>query len=111
MRGYIVNVLRLFAAFAIAMATSGCAVHEWPDLPENVPFHLRLSYDTDMIEWIHVYDNPDIIEQGLGETYDNHRSHGKIRYIVRAYPISERARATYDYTNEFIFHDVKINAV
>ena len=82
---------------------SACDVHEWPETSEFVKCHLRLSYETDMTGWEHLYDGTKVIEQGYGETYDNHRSHGKIRYIVRTYPISEKMRTTSDYTKEFVF--------
>ena len=82
---------------------SACDVHEWPETPEFVKLHLRLNYETDMTEWEHLYDGTSVIEQGLGETYDNHRDYGKIRYIVRTYPVSEKMRTTSDYTQEFVF--------
>ena len=82
---------------------SACDVHEWPEIPEFVKLHLRLSYKTDMTEWEHLYDGESVIEQGLGDTYDNHQNYGKIRYIVRAYPISEKQRTMQDYTQEFVF--------
>ena len=81
---------------------TACDVHEWPDTPESVKFHLRLNYETDMTVWNHLY-NGDIIEQGYGETYDNHQEYGKIRYVVRAYPVLEKNRITSDYTQEFVF--------
>lgn len=82
---------------------TACDVHEWPETPEFVKLHLRLNYETDMTEWEHLYDGAEVIEQGLGETYDNHRDYGKIRYIVRTYPVSEKMRTTSDYTQEFVF--------
>lgn len=82
---------------------SACDVHEWPETPEFVKMHLRLNYETDMTEWEHLYDGAEVIEQGYGETYDNHRDYGKIRYIVRTYPVSEKMRTISDYTQEFVF--------
>ena len=82
---------------------SACDVHEWPEMPEFVKMHLRLNYETDMTEWEHLYDGAEVIEQGYGETYDNHRDYGKIRYIVRTYPVLETMRTTSDYTQEFVF--------
>lgn len=82
---------------------TACDVHEWPETPEFVKMHLRLNYETDMTEWEHLYDGAEVIEQGYGETYDNHRDYGKIRYIVRTYPVSEKMRTTSDYTQEFVF--------
>ncbi len=82
---------------------SACDVHEWPETPEFVKLHLRLNYETDMTEWKHIYDGTSAIEQGLGDTYDNHQNSGQIRYVVRAYPISEKQRTSQTYTQEFVF--------
>ena len=82
---------------------SACDVHEWPETPEFVKMHLRLNYETDMTEWEHLYDGASVIEQGLGDTYDNHQDYGKIRYIVRTYPVSEKQRTIQDYVQEFVF--------
>ena len=82
---------------------SACDVHEWPETPEFVKMHLCLHYETDMTEWEHLYDGASVIEQGLGDTYDNHQKSGKIRYIVRTYPVSEKQRKMQDYTQEFVF--------
>ena len=68
---------------------SACDVHEWPQTPEFTKLHLRLDFETDMTEWKHLYDGGDVIEQEYGRTYDNHHEDGKIRYIVRTYPILE----------------------
>jgi len=82
---------------------AACDVHEWPESPEFVKCHLRLNYETGMTEWKHVYDSAKVIEQGYGKTYDNHRDHGKIRYIVRTYPVSGGTRTTSNCTQEFVF--------
>lgn len=82
---------------------SACDVHEWPETPEFVKLNLRLNYETDMTEWEHIYDGTSAIEQGLGDTYDNHQDYGQIRYIVRAYPKSEKQRTSQTYTQEFVF--------
>jgi len=82
---------------------TACDVHEWPETPEYVKFHLRLKYDTDMTEWHHVYDGTSVNEVRYGETYDNHQQYGQIRYIIRAYPIVEKQRASQNFTQEFTF--------
>lgn len=80
-----------------------CDVHEWPEQPERVPFILKLSYEKDMTVWEHLHDGTNVIEQGLGGTYDNGRENGKIRYIVRAYPVLEKQRTAREYIQEFVF--------
>lgn len=56
-----------------------------------------------MTEWRHLYDGENMIEEGLGETYDNRRAYGNIRYVVRAYPLADKQRILQDYTQEFVF--------
>ena len=73
----------LMICLPILLLTS-CDVHEWPETPELVKLHLRLNYETDMAKWEHLYDGSNVIEVGLGETYDNHQDYGMIRYIVSA---------------------------
>lgn len=82
---------------------TACDVHEWPELPERMPLHLKLSYEKDMTVWEHLHDGTDVIEQGLGEIYDNCREYGKIRYIIRAYPMSGQQRTVQEHTQEFVF--------
>ena len=79
-----------------------CDVHEWPEAPEFVKCHLRLNYDTDMTEWYHMYNDGVLTETGYGKTYDNSRSYGHIRYIVRTYPKGKTVSIS-DYTQEFVF--------
>lgn len=113
------KILYLIISMPILLL-SACDVHEWPETPEFVKLHLRLNYETDMTEWEHLYDGASVIEQGLGETYDNHQDYGKIRYIVRTYPVSEKQRTTSNYTQEFVFtkdiaegynHEVTLNVL
>lgn len=80
-----------------------CAVHEWPDYPDKVSLHLRLHYETSMTEWEHQYDGTRLTESGLGEVYDNRQEYGTVRYVIRAYPISEKRRASHGYTHEFVY--------
>ena len=82
---------------------AACDIHQWPEQPENVTFRLRLDYETEMTKWEHLYDGADVVEQGLGEIYDNHLGYGEIRYIVRAYPVTEKQRTAQYYTQEFVF--------
>lgn len=82
---------------------TACDVHEWPDTPENVTFRLKLRYEKEMTVWEHLYDGTEVTEQELGDTYDNGREHGKIRYIIRAYPLTDKQRSAREYTREFVF--------
>ena len=94
-------ILVLFAA--LSMMVTSCDVHEFPELPEKVPFHLRLSYETDMTVWEHLYEDSKVTELGLGETYDNTIGYGKIRYVIRAYPLTDGQRSAQDGVQEFVF--------
>jgi len=87
----------------LLLSVSACDVHEWPEAPETVPFHLRLNYETMITEWNHIYDGSEVIEQGYGKTYDNHLRNGLIRYVIRVYPLSEKRRAVENHIEELVF--------
>ncbi len=96
----------MLALLSCAFGMASCDVHEFPDIPERVPFYLKLNCDitaTNITEWNHLYDGENVFEQGLGENYDNTHDHGRIRYIVRAYPISSKQRTSQEYSQEFVF--------
>lgn len=90
------------------LSFTACDVHEWPDVPEQLPLKIILDYDkahlydTDMTPWEHQYDGTKVIEQGYGDVYDNRRDYGTKRYIIRAYPISMKQRTAQQYAKEFI---------
>ncbi|MBR6757737.1 MAG: hypothetical protein IKM35_04605 [Bacteroidaceae bacterium] len=99
---------KLWIYIVVTLATLvtwvGCDVHEFPDMPETAALCLRLNYDTDMTVWEHIYEDYEVKEQGYGITYDNHLDYGKIRYIVHAYPVVDRQRATVqEPTHKFVF--------
>ena len=96
------KILYLIIYMSLALL-SACDVHEWPETSEFVKIHLRLNYETDMTEWKHLYDGASVIEQALGDTYDNRQDYGKIRYIIRTYPVSVKQRTSQNYTQEFVF--------
>ena len=111
------KIVCLVFFMSILLVTS-CDVHQWPVKPDLVKCHLRLNYETDITEWNYLCNETEVVEQGYGETYDNHREYGKIRYIVRTYPILDKQRTTSDYTQEFVFtkdiadgydHEVTLN--
>ena len=111
------KIVCLVFFMSILLVTS-CDVHQWPVKPDFVKYHLRLNYETDITEWNYLCNETAVVEQGYGETYDNHREYGKIRYIVRTYPILDKQRTTSDYTQEFVFtkdiadgydHEVTLN--
>ena len=97
------KILYIIILYMPLLLLTACDVHEWPEAPERVSFHLRLNYETEITEWHHSYDGSDVIEQGYGRTYDNHLSSGKIRYVIRAYPISKKQRAAENHIEEFVF--------
>ena len=95
--------IKYLAICLMTLILSACNVHEWPEIPDKVSFNLKLSYETNMTKWEHLYEDAKVIEQGPGDTYDNHREYGMIRYIVRAYPVTEKSRTLQDYTYEYVF--------
>lgn len=86
----------------LLLSLASCDVHEWPETPEYVKVHLRLNYETAMTKWEHTYDGLNLVEVGLGETYDNHQEDGVIRYIIRTYPVSKKQRTSQDFIQEFV---------
>ncbi len=105
--GHMHNAVRCSLIFlCLACGLAGCDVHEFPEVPEKVPCYLKLKCDisaTNITEWHHLYDGDDVFEQGLGETYDNTHESGRIRYIVRAYPVSGKQSTMREYSKEFVF--------
>lgn len=87
----------------LLVSVSSCDVHQWPEAPGYVKCDLRLSYETDLTEWLHLYEDDKVVGLGLGETYDNSLRSGMIRYIIRTYPVSSRQRMVSDYVQEFVF--------
>ncbi len=81
---------------------SACDIHQWPDAPATVKLHLKLEYETAMTEWIHTYKDSKVTEQGIGITYDNAIDYGRMRYIIRAYPINSKQQVSQYYTQEFV---------
>ena len=86
---------------ALLMVT-GCDVHEWPETPETVPFHLKLDYKTDMTMWPHYYNRENMIELGTGPVTASVRPYGTMRYVIRAYPFHKSEGILENYTHEFI---------
>lgn len=96
------KVMSLFICMSLFLLSS-CDIHEWPETPEYVKCNLRLNYETVMTKWEYIYDGEKIIEQGLGESYENNLEDGMIRYVIRTYPVSEKQRSLQEYTQEFVF--------
>lgn len=96
------RILVFFTCLALLLFGS-CDIHEWPVAPEYVKLHLKLSFESEMTEWHHSYEGGSVVEKGFGKTYDNSQDFGRIRYIVRTYPKSEKQRAVQDYVQEFVF--------
>ena len=100
--GFSNNAARLIVTYIILLLFTACDVHEWPETTGLTKIHLQLSYETDMIEWEHSYNNGSVTELGIGETYDNLQEKGHIRYIIRCFPISVDHRIKNEYTYEFV---------
>lgn len=96
------KMLYLMVSLPLLLLTA-CDVHEWPDTPELVKFHLRMNYESYMTKWNHQYNGACVVETSMGETYDNHLPYGNIRYIIRAYPALGKDRISQKHAYEFIF--------
>ncbi len=95
----------LIAVLFSALCMAGCDVHEFPEVPESMEFKTNVNYHLDFtgfIRWDHLYDDG-IYEIGFGEKYQNIHNQGIVRYIIRAYPKSEKQRTLPDYFKEYVF--------
>jgi len=95
--------IRYMLIYVLLAILTACNVHEWPEPAERVPLRLRLHYETDMTIWEHTYDGSNTVEQHLGDTYANRREQGKIRYIIRVYPMESESSVQDTYVEEFVF--------
>lgn len=77
--------------------------HENPDTTKAT-LHIMLNYDTSMTQWEHIYDGKNVVEKGIGETYDSYCSSGKMRHVVHACPIVPESGVVDTYvSSEYIF--------
>ncbi len=81
---------------------SACDIHEFPEIPEQMPIHLTLHYDTKLTPWEHQYDGKNVTEVGMGTPYESRREYGNIRYVIRAYPVDAKKRNVENYSHEMI---------
>lgn len=100
----------LFVLLSLSLAGgfAGCTVHQWPDdMEEREEFILRLHFNTLMTVWEHYYDintrqlTP--VQNDNPLVYDNTRTSGTIRYIVRIYHKTETNSQLTEHTEEYIF--------
>lgn len=74
-----------------------------PD-PTKATLHIMLNYDLGMTQWNHIYDGKDVVETGIGETYDSYCQSGKMRHVVHACPIIPESTVNDTYvSSEYIF--------
>ncbi len=93
----------LAVCVCLSVILFSCDVHEFPEAPETVKFYLHLDYNSDITEWEHLYEEGDVKDQSIGDTYNNCRSYGHIRYIVRAYPLVENQRTVREHLYEYVY--------
>lgn len=82
---------------AIAIFTTSCDVHEWPEPTTGARVNLHLVYDHTFTIWEEPYN-----ERSLSE-YENIMTEGVIQYVVRLYPIYNGEKTTTEHLQEFIF--------
>jgi hypothetical protein len=83
--------------FAIALFTTSCDVHEWPEPTTGARLNLHLVYDYTFTIWEHPYN-----ERSLAE-YENIMPEGIVQYVVRLFPLSENGEPTQEYSHEYVF--------
>ncbi len=99
-------MILMLALLSCTIGITSCDVHEFPEIPESRAFQVNVNYhleSTSFTEWEHLYDDDDVYEVGLGDKYQNIHNHGIVRYIIRAYPKSDKQRTMQDYVKEFVF--------
>ncbi len=89
-------------AFLTIMLLLSCD-REIPELPGTMPLILKLHYETDLPVW-----NQDYSLQAGVTSRDELRTKsvmatGRIRYLIRTYPLSEPNPSSDEYEQEFVF--------
>lgn len=97
-----VRFLKVCTLLASLILVSSCDVHQWPDTPDTVKFHLELKYDTQMTQMNYVYQNNQVIAQGGDVTYDSYLNSGTIRYIIRVYQNGNSSFTSSSSANSYI---------
>ncbi len=99
---YVYRLLKLFGIIAFIFLCLSCG---GPDsvLPTSVPCRLRLHYETDFPIWDQDYTLQDGVTS-KNEVYTKSvMGSGRMRYVIRVYPISGKARSTADFIHEFVY--------
>ncbi len=105
-KGYIHSMIGYILILPFAFSMTSCDVHEFPATPESRAFQVKSKYHLDFTAfttWEHLYDDDDVHEVGLGGKYQNIHKQGVVRYIIRAYPKSERQHIMSEHVEEFVF--------
>ena len=87
---YIIGLLVMILS---SLLITSCDVHEWPELPEKVPYQFHLKFQTQMPIWPIKYET----RSGANNTELD------MRYIVRAYPLLDNGNTAQEYIDEFVF--------
>ena len=88
-----------YVVFITLLLFSSCDVHEWPVKRETMPVHVSLNFHAEMGEQDFFYEG--ISSRSMSDAYD-------MRYVIRAYPISEDGTVSKDYDVEFIFANTDV---
>ncbi len=91
------------AASVFLLTAVSCDVHEFPELPESRPHVIRLSYETGLPIWDLDYTlQGGVTSKGEIPT-KSVLPEGRMRYIIRTFPVSQKSRSANSHIQEFIF--------
>ena len=93
MRKQNIYIITLLITVLSSFILSSCDVHEWPELPDEVPFQFHLKFETDM----------PIEHNNFGTRAGKNAAEYDMRYIVRAYPILQNGETAQEYIDELVF--------
>ncbi len=101
MRQICVNYRRAYIGVLVLMLfLSGCDVHEFPDVPDNVSYKVKLVYEFDnMYDWKPMSD---VIEED--STAQGQIMQGVMRYVIRLYPRLQCALSSNGFSREYVLY-------
>lgn len=88
-----IYIIALLLIILSSFLLTSCDVHEWPELPEKVPYQFHLKFQTEM----------PIQHIKYGTRVGKNEDELEMRYIVRAYPLLDNGNTAQEYIDELVF--------
>ena len=93
MRKKNIYIIALLITALSSFLLTSCDVHEWPKLPDKVPYQFHLKFQTEM----------PIQHIKYGTRAGKNDVQLQMRYIVRAYPLLGNGNTAQEYIDELVF--------